>query len=470
MKVASNISSVNTSPSTSIKTAAFPTGSFEQRDVVIINPYMNGGGDKALGNKVANIALNDGCRVSIISMNADDIAKMDCRNLSLNDPTFNSIDQLRNPLLIITPISTLESQQIEFCITRLCQYLDFNKQKVMILDEMDVLPQDSKLRECIKHLYHNGFKNIHAYNLGLNNGIGYLATEQKQIDNIKHRFRYELSNLMDSYNLSLAKDTHHYLAYLSAEPVYRQAKLPMHSAQLFITNKLIETQHDNKDTNFIIVIRQLANCYRDNFNIEEFVRHTKHYFDGKETVSSAIQEILTKKEAGKFGSPMLFSKAQLYLADTEQGKLEKLFELKGTGNRQINIVVTESLPKNIFEDFMCLADSGMMSGDQSLSEYLSLKNAVPYYDMQPWKEGVADGLIKYAEQHGTKDTMVSKISGYKLNGGTRASYLNATQYIPPTPEQLAQEEATNKKIASLKANGKIREFITPKKEWKRWDQ
>lgn len=266
---------------------------------------MNGGGDKVLGNKVANIALNDGCRASIISMNADNIAKMGCRNLSLNDPTFNSIDQLRNPLLIITPISTLEPQQIEFCITWLCQHLDFNKQKIMILDEMDVRPQDSKRLECIKHLRHNGFKNIRAYSLGLNNGIGYLATEQKQIDNIKHRFKYELSNLMDSYNLSLAKDTHHYLAYLSAEPMYRQAKLPMHSAQLFIANKLVETQHDNKDTNFIIVIRQLANCYRDDFNIEEFDRHTKYYFDGKETVSSALQEILIKKEAGKFDSPMV---------------------------------------------------------------------------------------------------------------------------------------------------------------------
>ncbi|EJD6049205.1 hypothetical protein M0I35_RS19325 [Providencia rettgeri] len=175
----------------------------------------------------------------------------------------------------------------------------------MILDEMDVRPQDSKRLECIKHLRHNGFKNIRAYSLGLNNGIGYLATEQKQIDNIKHRFKYELSNLMDSYNLSLAKDTHHYLAYLSAEPMYRQAKLPMHSAQLFIANKLVETQHDNKDTNFIIVIRQLANCYRDDFNIEEFDRHTKYYFDGKETVSSALQEILIKKEAGKFDSPMV---------------------------------------------------------------------------------------------------------------------------------------------------------------------
>lgn len=470
MKIESNISSVNISPPTSMRTTTLPTGEFKQRDVVIINPYMNGGGDKALGNKVANIALNDGGRVSIISMDADDISKDSCRNLSLNDPTFNSINQLRNPLLIFTPVSTLEPHQIEFCIKILNQHIDFNKQKVMILDEMDVLPQDSKLLECINILHHNGFKSIHAYNLGLNNGIGYLATEQKQIDNIKHRFKYELSNLMDSYNLSLKKDAHHYLAYLSAEPAYRQAKLPMHSAQLFIVNQLIETQHDNKDANFIIVLRQLANCYSDNFDIAELVSHTKRYFDGKETISAALQEILTKKETGKFDSPMLFAKAQLYFADTQHGKLEKLFELKGTGNRQINIVVTESLPKNIFEDFMCLADSGMMSGDQSLSEYLSLKNTVPYYDMPPWKEGVAEGLIKHAKNHGTENAMNAKISGYKLNGNIRASYLNATQYIPPTPEQLIKEEVTNKKIASLKANDKIREFITPRNEWEKWDQ
>jgi len=244
----------------------------------------------------------------------------------------------------------------------------------------------------------------------------------------------------------------------------------MHSAQLFVANKLIETQHDNKDANFIIVLRQLANCYRDNFDINEIVSHKKHYFDGKETVSAALQEILTKKETEKFDLPTLFTKAQLYFSDTEHGKLEKLFELKGTGNRQINIVVTESLPKNIFEDFMCLADSGMISGDQSLSEYLSLKNTVPYYDMPPWKEGVANGLIKHAKKYGTEDTMTSKISGYKLNGGIRASYLNATQYIPPTPEQLIKEEVTNKKIASLKANDKIREFITPKDKWEMWDQ
>ncbi|KLN46168.1 hypothetical protein AAY77_10430, partial [Providencia rettgeri] len=165
----------------------------------------------------------------------------------------------------------------------------------------------------------------------------------------------------------------------------------------------------------------------------------------------SLQKILTKKETGKFDSPILFAKAQLYFADTENGKLEKFFELRGAGKRQINIVVTESLPKNIFEDFMYLADSGMMSGDQSLSEYLSLKNAVPYYDMQPWKEGVADGLIKHAKKYGTENTMNAKISGYELNGDIRASYLNATQYIPPTPEQLIKEEVTNKKNCELKS-------------------
>ncbi|USR64879.1 hypothetical protein NFC79_19585 [Providencia stuartii] len=470
MKVGSSIPSVNTSPSTSIRTNTLPIGELKQRDVVILNPYMNGGGDKALGNKVANIVLNDGGRVSIISMDADDISKADCRNLSLNDPTFNSINHLRNPLLIFTPVSTLEPHQIEFCIKRLNQYIDFNKQKIMILDEMDVLPRDSKLPECINILRQNGFQKIHAYSLGLNNGIGYLATEQKQIDDIKHRFKNELSKLMDSYNLSLAKDTPHYLAYLSAEPAYRQTKLPMHSAQLFVANKLIETHHDNKDANFIIVLRQLANCYSDNFDINEIVSHKKYYFDGKETVSAALQEILTKKETEKFDLPKLFAKAQLYFADAKNGKLEKLFELKGTGNRQINIVVTEFLPKNIFEDFMCLADSGMMSGDQSLSEYLSLKNTVPYYDMPPWKEGVAEGLIKHAKKYGTEDAMMSKISGYTLDGNIRAPYLNAAQYIPPSPNQLAKEETTNKEIASLKANDKIREFITPRNEWEKWDQ
>ncbi|KLN46169.1 hypothetical protein AAY77_10435 [Providencia rettgeri] len=295
MKVEPNISAANTSPSTSMRTNTLPIGEFKQRDVMIINPYMNGGGDKALGNKVANIVLNDGGRVSIISMDADDISKTNCRNLSLNDPTFNSHEQLRNPLLIFTPVSTLKPHQIEFCINELCRYIDFNKQKVMLLDEMDVLPQDSQLLEYIKNLRQNGFKKIHAYSLGLHNGIGYLATEQKQIENIKHRFKYELSNLMDSYNLSLSKDAHHYLAYLSAEPASQQTKLPTHSAQLYIVNQLIETQHDNKDANFIIVLRQLANCYSDNFDINELISNKKHYLDGKKTVSNELTENTDKK-------------------------------------------------------------------------------------------------------------------------------------------------------------------------------
>lgn len=78
----------------------------------------------------------------------------------------------------------------------------------------------------------------------------------------------------------------------------------------------------------------------------------------------------------------------------------------------------------------------MMSRDQSLSEYLSLKSTVPYYDMPPWKEGVAEGLIKHAKKYDTEDAMTSKISGYTLDGDIRASYLNAAQYIPPTPNQL----------------------------------
>lgn len=446
MKIESNISSVNISPPTSMRTTTLPTGEFKQRDVVIINPYTDGGGDIVLGNKIANIALHDGCRVSILSMDNCNWQNQSCRNLSLKDNQPHDISHLHNPIFIVAPTYLIPLDILQSRISKLCSEQGFKQQDILLIEEMDVLAKHDVLPRYTDELAKSGFENIKAYHLGFQKGIGYLATDKHQIDTIKQRFECELTKLMDSYNVTLMKNDNYHLGYTSSNT-------PIDSTQSFLANSLIETQHDNKNTTYFIVARTLDETLTEQYPV-------------------AIQSILSHHN-GIFNYPALFSTMQLYFLGSQTGNLTKSISLSGTGKRHINIVITQSLPKNIFDDVMCLAHSGMMSGDQSLSEYLSLKGTVPYYEMQPWKTNVAKGLhqhwAKYAQTHRVKHKILGKYLDKEKVVSTYP-FLSNENYQPLSISERQNDDQIHQKIANQTANDKIREFITPRDEWEKWDQ
>ncbi|MEY0303629.1 hypothetical protein AB7W11_17080 [Providencia manganoxydans] len=418
----------------SIATSSFPLDSMRQRDIVIINPYLGGQGDHFLANKIANIALNEDCRVSIVSINAEDTTQQQCRNLSRQNDESYHLSQLKDPIFIVAPVSLLPSEKLQENINQLCETHHFAKQKIMLIEEMDISPVEDKVDECYDKLKMAGFNKVTAHHLGIGFGIGYLATDQHQIREIKNRFEYELTNLIDSYNASLAKDHNYHLGYISSDAA-------IFGTQVFIANTLVETQHDNKDTHYIMVLRKLNDQV-------------------KEDIPSNLMKVLTKTKSENYDYPSLFSKVTLYFADPLQGHLEKAIEFTGTGQRHVTVVITQSLPKNIFDDFMQLAHSGIMSGDQSLSEFISLKGTIPYYDMQPWKQGVAKGLKNVWRESERASMADHKIIGLNRMGTPIYKFLPNKNQPELSPKQITRKAEVEEELYSMQANQYISQFIT----------
>lgn len=431
-----HVNAINTPPAAiSINEIhSFPGKALDGRDLILINPFFDGNGDHALANKIANIALNEGCRVTISSIDATDPKKINLRNLSIRDKSVHTISELNNPIFVVAPVGIFSTKKLEEYINLLCETYQFSKQDIVLIEEMDLLcSNDQMLTHYETMLDRIGFKNISANNLGFGtNSIGYLPIDTDTIDIIKKRFEPELLRLIDSYNMSLAQDSHYHLAYISSDVIIT-------GMQVFIANTLSETRLDDKDHNYIMVIRQLNDMT-------------------KRDLPEELKDILSL-QTDQFDLTGHFAKARLFFVDPDSGYLERSIEIIGQGERKINIVVTQSLPHNIFEDFMCLSQSGMASGDQSLGEFLSLTGKMPYYDTQPWKYPLAHAVMNMGGEE-LKQLTAQKLVGRKPFSGQIFYQLAANRNQPaPGPELLSQQDELDRKISSHTASQRIRELL-----------
>ncbi|WP_261423534.1 hypothetical protein [Serratia quinivorans] len=407
------------------------------RDIIIINPYTEGGGDHALAKKIANIALDEGCRVTISSMDVS-YGKEGCnkkyQNYSLRDEEPHHISQLNNPLFIISPVGIANAYTLGKHIENICEEFKFGRNDIILIEEMDLLvPSDRKLKNYSDMLKNIGFSNISENKLGFGHGaIGYIPTDEQTINEIKSRFEGELIKLLDGYNVSLSKDNSYHLGYISSGSYIT-------GAQVFIANTLCETTNDERNAIFIMSLRQL-NQYR------------------KPIVINAIKNILTFKKED-FDYTVLFSKATIVTVNSDSGDIESRDEITGSGTKEISIILTNKIQKNIYDDFLLLADTGMSSGDQSLSEYLSLKGKLPYYDMQPWKYP----LVESIKELGGKDLenyLNHKFVGRApFSGRENYSFISNVTQPTSTPEQLSEIDGLDKKISSNTATEHISDLI-----------
>lgn len=411
------------------------------RDVVLINPFCEGGGDHALANRIANIALEEGCRVTLMPINADRNRPDDSRmlNVSLRDDGFD-IGNLNNPLFIVAPVGILKCRKLFETLNRLCEQYQLPKNDIALIEEMDLeAAPDQQLADREVLLKCMGFRNVSAFNLGFGKGaIGYFPVDALTADTIKTRFEGELAKLLDSCNVSLAKDSRYHLAYISSET-------QITGTQLFIANTLTENKGDGKDANYIMVLRQL-----DGYT--------------KKQLPEKIRYILNVQNQ-KNDFPALFAKATIYFADPDTGHLQETLDITGEGQGNINIVFVNALPQNIFHDFICLAHSGMASGDQSLSEFLSLTGKMPYYDMQPWKEPLAAAVVKTAEELGgeeLKQAMQDKIIGRHPFSQEIVCHLTPNKEQPERSTELKNGlTALDQQISTRTADHYIRALVTP---------
>lgn len=421
--------------SQSVTPQNFSKSNFHGRDIVIINPVSEGGGDRAMANKIANIALGENCRVSICSVDIKNPDNLLFNHLSLRDNHTCNISEFNKPIFIVAPIVIFRKSQLKGLLQKICETHQFPKQDIILIEEMDLPPlSQKKIPLFEKALKEIGFQNISTNRLGFSEGaIGYLPTDEQTITAVRQRFEGELAKIIDSYNMSLTKESRYHLAYISSQSW-------ISGTQVYIANSLTETMDDPRDINFIMVLRELE---------------SNHSLALAEKLDGLLME-----KNDQFDFPSLFAKARLFFINSNSGVIENQLTLTGAGKRNLNIVITNNLPKNIFEDFMCLAHSGMASGDQSFSEYLSLKGEMPYYDMQPWKVSMVQAVKNLAGDE-LKDYIAQKIVGkIPYTGETVYQLAPNVNQQKPSLQQLAKREELNKKLSSHTATEYIKNLIT----------
>lgn len=410
------------------------------RDVIIINPYSGGGGDEALAKKIANIALGEGCRVTIVSI--DTLERQDYRvseklqSYSLQYDVTHDISQLHNPLFIITPLSIANVDKLKNSLKAMCDKFNFLPQDALLIEEMDILvTEEKKLNNYELMLKDIGFNKITANRLGFNEGaIGYIPTDEKTIDEIKSRFEGELMRLFDSYNMSFSSETRYHLGYISSNCCVT-------GTQVYVANTLSETRDDAHNRVFIMSLRQI---------------------DMKKMplVIKGVVNIISSRDSNiGIDYPSLFSRVSVSAMDSADGTVKIREEVIGTGINEVQIVLVNKLPKNIYDDFLLLSDTGMMSGDQSLSDYITLKGILPYYDMQPWKYPLVQSIKKLAGNE-LESYLDKRIVGrVPFIGNIMYSLITSKESPVITPERLKQKKQLDNTLSSRIATPYIRELI-----------
>lgn len=415
------------------------------RDVLIVNPALRGNGDLALAKKIANIALGQGCRVSTISIAGGDggAEELDRKSYSPGSVP-HTVADLHKPLFVIAPVGILRTQDLQYIVERLYAEYNFRKEDVLLIEEMDV---DSGgvnvLGNRTATLMEMGFKKVDTCALGFDEGaVGYLPVDETSQVATKSRFEGELKVFLDGFNLSLNAASNYHLAYIGSSPL----RPPV---QLFLANALRETQSATGDSNFVMVIGDLKGANE---------RNTKLF---KEWLSSAVMEALAPNGTLPVDCHALFAHANIYFPQESDSSLIPSMQLEGSGSRSVNVVFVSELPPSIFQDFICLSTSGMATGDQSLSEFLSITGEMPHYDMQRWKHPMFSALKRIGSSIGgsqLEQWVSSRVTG-PVNGSRHSRFLTDADMAASTPAFKADKAAFNKALSSRTADGHIRMLL-----------
>jgi len=287
-----------------------------RRDVILINPFCHGGGDSALGEKIAQIASEEGCRVKKLLVDVCGLMERKNNIFLWGNETYH-VSSMNNPAFIIAPVNIVYPSIVHY-VSALCDKYNFHKKDILLIAEMDT-KIDPSLHDEFKK---GGFKNIKLNMLGFSDGaIGYIPMSQQEIDDINKRSEEELLNFMSGYTISLTPPPIK-LAHISLwkefitrgikKQLIGSAALPFKKenayhlsyisslaysigSQRFILNTLSETMNHDKETTFIMVIRQIANKPDSYLSLFYDLKNRFLFKDGRD-----------------FDNPALFEKAKLF--------------------------------------------------------------------------------------------------------------------------------------------------------------
>nr|WP_304485981.1 hypothetical protein [Rahnella aquatilis] len=399
-----------------------------KKSIIIINLVMAGGGDYALGKKIKDIARSTHAEGMLFTVDANSKKfKPKSKEFFTPGKVFNYDD----PIVIVTPYSLMSPNTLSSVLADFFYQLNIvTCDTVILIDEMDVTRDlsTSSDRDYKIALINLCLENIIIHSLGFSkNSLGYLPMPQQEVVNIQKSAKQDIIKLLDSYNLSLPETCSLYVAYLSSDTVTT-------CAQVFIINTLIEDGGFLNNSAYVLVCRE------------------KH----------SIKRLLKNLKGTFSATPYndFFSECH-YSTMADEIKIMSHGYVRGTGNKKIHICITTTLPSTTFKSLTSMSKTGMMSGDQSLSDYLSLKERLPYYDMQTWKEPLIDGLNKRAHKLGGEELLnkfQSMVAGRTPFSGSITFKLLAPDDVP-APTLKNSLLAFNKEVFAIKADKKIREIL-----------
>lgn len=326
-----------------------------QYDIVIINPTCEGRGDYELAKKIETIASNF-YKVLTIPLQKKDQYK--------EEPLQKKILANR---FIITPYNIISPRRIQEIIQN--NFILSKETKVLLIDEMDSR-QNYSINEYRQNLRQMKIDEVYETKLGFSkNSIGYLSLTPFECSAIQQRARTELEKL-----LPIEDSAHYYLSYLNSTK-------KILAMQVFIINTLQELQENPSSINYVCSIGTTSSS--------------------NTIISLCNAAYQTKQPLEHFQLAEKFSTMNVMLIDPNNKKIfQEELQTIGTGTIPINIIfmTTLGIPKDTWHNFIAIAKSGMMTGDHSLSDYLSIKQAMPFYETQNWKLPLKEAFLREAEE------------------------------------------------------------------------
>jgi hypothetical protein len=355
------------------------SATFNGRCIIIINPFTYGCGDKYLAIKLSRIIHLQNIKVTIININTfmlddesnkvADILEFYNDIISKNDATLASIAQTNNKVaFVVAPADLLSLAQAELLINLIQTTYNYNKTTPLFINEMGILMDAPD--ETIQHTL--GFEE---------DEIGYLPLSKEAITQIEQTHRAHTSNLIDSFQLSFNPDHLYFVGYLSS---FINPRINAFFVDIFIDNTQTEYAPDNNVSHYLM-------SYTD-----------------------FTMDIITELDK-KFTEVMLQYKLNLYHYNENKLTLINSYNTDRQYKPVVNIYCGGMIPQDIFFSFIRVATDGIMTGDHSLSEYISIKKSFPHYQQQPFKAAMVESILYKAKQIGGKpltEYLSTKILGF----------------------------------------------------------
>lgn len=126
------------------------------RDVILLNPFADGGGDHELANKIANIAITESCRVTIIPIGVSVFTPakdLPHRNISPQAGHEHDISSLHAPIIIVAPVDIMPVDKLKQSIEDIFQQYQLPKKDVVLIEEMNILTYKNAMEKRVSCLH-----------------------------------------------------------------------------------------------------------------------------------------------------------------------------------------------------------------------------------------------------------------------------------------------------------------------------